>query len=71
MSVKCHLPTLKQIAAIHDESVTLLKDCAGFVPSLLYQPLLEAMHSKDDTGNALGIKPEDTPLIGMREMFYN
>lgn len=66
MSVKCHLPTLKQIAAIHVQSVALLKDCVGFVPSLLYQPLLEAMHSKDDVGNALGIKPEDTPLMGMR-----
>ncbi|UKZ96308.1 uncharacterized protein TrAFT101_011105 [Trichoderma asperellum] len=63
MSVKCHLSTLRQIAAIHDESVALLKDCAGFVPSLLYQPLLEAMLPKDDVGNALGIKPEDMPLI--------
>lgn len=67
MSVKCHLSTLRQIAAIHDESVALLKDCAGFVPSLLYQPLLEAMLPRDNVGNALGIKPEDTPLIGMPE----
>lgn len=67
MSVKSHLPTLKQIATIHDESVALLKDCADFVPTLLYQPLLGAMLPKDDVGNALGIKLEDTPLIGMPE----
>ncbi|KAL6895104.1 hypothetical protein GGI43DRAFT_386228 [Trichoderma evansii] len=68
MSVKCHLPTLKEIAAIHDESVALLKDYDGFVPTLLYQPLLKAMLPKDDVGNALGIKPEDTPLLGIPEM---
>ncbi|KAL7919866.1 hypothetical protein ACQKWADRAFT_300271 [Trichoderma austrokoningii] len=62
MTVKCHLPTLKQIFTIHKDSVALLKDCAGFVPTLLYQPL-EALVSKDDVGNALGIKPEDTHLI--------
>ncbi|KAL7935651.1 hypothetical protein V8C35DRAFT_297876 [Trichoderma chlorosporum] len=62
-SVKCHIETLKQIEAIHDESVALLKDCDGFVPTILYQPLLGAMLPKDDVGNALGIKAEDTPLI--------
>ncbi|EHK19936.1 uncharacterized protein TRIVIDRAFT_193312 [Trichoderma virens Gv29-8] len=63
LSVKCHLTTLKEIAAIHEECVHLLKDCDGFVPTLLYQPLLGAMLPKDDVSNALGIKPEDTPLI--------
>ncbi|KAL7953836.1 hypothetical protein V8C34DRAFT_41344 [Trichoderma compactum] len=63
MSVKCHLSTLEQIDAIHKESVALLKDCDGFVPSILYQPLLGAMLPRDEIGNALGIKPEDTPLI--------
>ncbi|KAL6859286.1 hypothetical protein J3F83DRAFT_749626 [Trichoderma novae-zelandiae] len=62
-SVKCHLPTLKQIATIHQESVALLKDCDGFLPTLLYQPLVGAMLPKDEIGNALGIKVEDTPLI--------
>ncbi|KAL6690763.1 hypothetical protein J3F84DRAFT_404117 [Trichoderma pleuroticola] len=63
LSVKCHLSTLKQVNAIHKESVALLKDCDGFVPSILYQPLLGSMLPKDEIGNALGIKPEDTPLI--------
>ncbi|KAL6802596.1 hypothetical protein GGI42DRAFT_29387 [Trichoderma sp. SZMC 28013] len=63
LSVKCDLPTLKQIDAIHKESVALLKDCDGFVPSILYQPLLGPMLPSDETGNALGIKLEDTPLI--------
>ncbi|KAL5083991.1 hypothetical protein Trisim1_000724 [Trichoderma cf. simile WF8] len=63
LSVKFHLSTLEQIDAIHQESVALLKDCDGFVPSILYQPLLGSMLPKDAIGNALGIKPEDTPLI--------
>ncbi|KAL7946845.1 hypothetical protein V8C42DRAFT_318922 [Trichoderma barbatum] len=63
LSVKCHLPTLKQIAAIHEESVAPLKDCVGFVPSILYQPLLGAMLPNDDVGNTLGIRLEDTPLM--------
>lgn len=67
LSVKCDLPTLKQIDAIHKESVALLKDCDGFVPSILYQPLLGPMLPSDETGNALGIKLEDTPLISMLE----
>ncbi|KAL6786716.1 hypothetical protein J3E68DRAFT_420406 [Trichoderma sp. SZMC 28012] len=63
LSVKFHLSTLEQIDTIHKESVALLKDCDGFVPSILYQPLLGSMLPKDAIGNALGIKPEDTPLI--------
>ncbi|KAM6478460.1 hypothetical protein HDV62DRAFT_370445 [Trichoderma sp. SZMC 28011] len=63
LSVRFHLSTLEQIDAIHKESVALLKDCDGFVPSILYQPLLSSMLPKDAIGNALGIKPEDTPLI--------
>ncbi|KAL6815042.1 hypothetical protein J3E69DRAFT_105725 [Trichoderma sp. SZMC 28015] len=63
LSVKFHLSTLEQIDTIHKESVTLLTDCDGFVPSILYQPLLGSMLPKDAIGNALGIKPEDTPLI--------
>ncbi|OPB41126.1 FAD binding domain protein [Trichoderma guizhouense] len=63
LSVKFDLSTLEQIDAIHKESVALLKDCDGFVPSILYQPLLRSMLPRDEIGNALGIKPEDTPLI--------
>ncbi|KAL6823349.1 hypothetical protein V8C40DRAFT_247884 [Trichoderma camerunense] len=63
LSVKFHLSTLEQIDTIHKESVALLKDCDGFVPSILYQPLLGSMLPKDAIGNALGIKPEETPLI--------
>ncbi|PTB65194.1 FAD-binding domain-containing protein [Trichoderma citrinoviride] len=62
-SVKSHLTTLKEIAAVHEESVALLKDCDGFSPTLLYQPLVSDMLPKDDIGNALGITTEDTPLI--------
>ncbi|PTB47808.1 hypothetical protein M431DRAFT_525901 [Trichoderma harzianum CBS 226.95] len=63
LSVKFHLSTLEQIDAIHTDSVALLMDCDGFVPSILYQPLLGSMLPRDEIGNALGIKPEDTPLI--------
>ncbi|KAL7905464.1 hypothetical protein GGI35DRAFT_483585 [Trichoderma velutinum] len=63
LSVKCDLSTMKQIDTIHEESVALLKDCDGFVPSILYQPLLGAMLPRDEIGNALGIKLEDAPLI--------
>ncbi|KAM0262156.1 hypothetical protein ACHAQJ_001899 [Trichoderma viride] len=62
-SVKCDLETLKEITNIHAEAVALLKDRADFLPSLLYQPLLPAMLPKDNIGNALGVKPEDGPLV--------
>ncbi|RFU77461.1 fad binding domain-containing [Trichoderma arundinaceum] len=62
-TIKCHRGTLKDIVALHAECVTILKDRAGFSPSLLCQPLLPAMLPKDDIGNALGIEPEDRPLI--------
>lgn len=62
-SVKCDLGMLKEIVDIHAEAVAQLKDRVSFAPSLLFQPLIPAMLPKDDIGNALGIKPEDGPLI--------
>ncbi|KAM0466763.1 hypothetical protein ACHAPV_000270 [Trichoderma viride] len=63
LSIKYDRETLKKIIDLYAEGVVLLKDQHDFAPAFVCQPLLPSMLPKDDIGNAMGIKPEDGPLI--------
>lgn len=63
LSIKYDRETLKEIISLYAEGVVLLKDQDDFTPAFICQPFLPNMLPKDDIGNAMGIKPEDGPLI--------
>ncbi|KAH8121748.1 hypothetical protein FP744_10002253 [Trichoderma asperellum] len=63
LTIKYDRETLKEIINLYAEGVELLKDQDDFAPVFVCQPLLPNMLPKDDIGNAMGIKPEDGPLI--------
>ncbi|UKZ64994.1 uncharacterized protein TrAtP1_006196 [Trichoderma atroviride] len=63
LSIKNDRDTLKEIINLYTEGALLLKDQHDFAPAFVCQPLLPSMLPKDDIGNAMGIKPEDGPLI--------
>ncbi|KAL7927014.1 hypothetical protein ACQKWADRAFT_327003 [Trichoderma austrokoningii] len=63
LSIKYDRATLKEIIDLFAEGVAFLKDQQDFSPAFVCQPLLPTMLPKDDIGNAMGIKPEDGPLI--------
>lgn len=63
LSIKYDRETLKEIINLYAEGVYLLKDQDDFSPAFVCQPLLPNMLPKDDIGNAMGIEPEDGPLI--------